>query len=684
MQDKGHEGKSLRFISDLVIYDKYSNYIPELERRQTWGENVNIVMNMHIRKYPDLEQKIRDSFQYVLDKKVMPSMRSIQYGGFPIELNPCRTYNCSYAPVDHPFIFAELFFMLLSGTGTGYSVRQRHIKKLSPIVAPQGERRFLIGDSIEGWADSIRQLIFAYMKGKERPRFDYRGIRLKGSVIRSGGVHPGFERLKKAHENIEAVLIQAVGRRLTDLECHDIICYQADCVLSGGIRDAAMISLFGIESVAMMTCKSNYKVQNAKIMSEYDDGEDKGWIVMYDFVESQPMNTNTYGKPKIAKISGKYGDYDMKNAVDNGVLPWYYVHPQRGRANNSVALRRGQVKKEKFDEIFSVVKDFGEPGFIWTNDDDAGFNPCVEISLSPNQFCNLTSVVAYDVTTQEELNKRVRVAAFIGTLQAGYTDFHYLRAIWRETTERDALLGVSMTGIASGTIFDLDLKEAAHEALDENEITADNIGINRAARVCCIKPEGSGTNAMAIMGSGIHDIHAPYVIRNVRIKTGTPLYKFLLDKMPQFVEADVMEPDYKAVVSIPMEAPAGSITRDKTSALGLLKRIKRFSEDWVVEGHRNGINTHNVSATVSVKPEEWNDVSEWMWANRTTYSGLSLLPYSGGNYKQAPFIEITKKVYDEMIAKFPNDIDFTQIKEIMETRTHASESLACAGDNCNV
>lgn len=683
MDDNKELDKAMRFISDLVIYDKYSNYIPELGRRQTWDENVEVVMNMHIRKYPYLEDDIRRNFRYVFDKKVMPSMRSIQYGGTPVELNPCRGYNCSYTPVDHPFVFAELFFMLLSGTGTGFSVRNRHVKKLFPIVSPQGERRFLIGDSIEGWSDSVRQLIFAYMKGKERPRFDYRGIRPKGTPIKSGGIHGGIEKLRQAHQNVESVLIQAIGRKLTDLECHDIACYMADCVLAGGIRDAAMISLFDLSSKDMMTCKSNFKCKNTKLIDKYEDDDDFGWIVSYEFEEKQSMNTNTYGKPKIARISGKYGDYDYNELINNGTLAWYYVHPQRGRSNNSVALRRGNVKKDKFLEVFQTVKDFGEPGFIWTNDDDAGFNPCVEISLKPNQFCNLTSAVVYDVDTQEEFNNRVRAAAFIGTLQAGYTDFHYLRAVWKETTESEALLGVSLTGIASGSILKLDEAEAALCAVVENERISSIIGINPASRVTCIKPEGSGTNAMGVMGSGIHAVHSEYYIRNVRIKKDTPLYRYLIDCMPHFVNTDVAEPNYKAVVSIPMKAPDGVITRSET-AEDLLNRIKRFSENWVVSGHITGINTHNVSATVSVRENEWEYVSEWMWNNRQTYSGLSLLPYSGGNYKQAPFIEIDKAEYDSLISKFPEFVDFTMIREGQDTITHASESLACSGAGCEI
>ena len=683
MEKINHANKALRFMSDLVIYNKYANYLPELGRRQTWEECVDEVVAMHKRKYPHVHDDIDFAFKYVYDKKVMPSMRSIQYGGLPIELNNCRMYNCAYTLIDHPFSFAEVFFMLLSGTGVGYSVRKRHVKKLPPIVLPQGERRFLVGDSLEGWADSVRQLIYAYMKGKERPRFDYRDVRPKGSPIKkSGGVAPGSAKLEKAHKMVEAVLKQAIGRRLTTLECHDIVCYISDCVLAGGRRDSACIALFDYDDTDMMTCKSVYKVKDVKVVDTYVDGDDFGSIVSYAFedIQNGSMNTNVYGANNTARISQKYGDYDLTESMVNGVMPWYYIHSHRGRANNSIAFRRGNIKKKQFMDAFETIKINGEPAFILINDDDSGLNPCVEAGLRPHQFCNLESEVVYDITTQAELNSRTRATAIIGTLQAGYTDFHYLRAVWRETTEKEALLGMSMTGISSGTILNLNLVEAAEIAVNTNVEMADKIGINRAARVTLLKPEGSGSLAMSVLGSGIHAWHAKYTLRSVRINKSEPLYEYLLGIMPDFVESDILNMD-KAVVSIPLEAPEGIILRDEP-VMNLLNRIKRFSDEWVKPGHIDGVDTHNVSATVSVKPDEWDRVSEWMWDNQQSYNGLSLMPYSGGNYKQAPFIEITKKVYEEMIAKFPIDFDFTKIVE--NTSVNHSLNAACAGGACEL
>ncbi len=682
-----NEQRANEFLSDLVVYNKYSNYDANKGRRKTWNECVDAVEEMHKSKYPMLSQEIEFAFSYVRNKKVMASMRSIQYGGLPIELNPSRVYNCSYTPIDTPFVFAEVFFMLLSGTGVGFSVRKRHIKKLPPIVNPQGDRRFLVGDSLEGWADSVRQLVYAYMKGKELPRFDYRDIRPKGSPIKkSGGRAPGSDKLRTAHKNIEAVLKQAIGRRLNELECHDIICYIADCVLAGGRRDSAMISLFDIDSRDMITCKSNYTNVVGKLISEYKDDDDFGWLVKYELPwNDDKINTNTYSSTSMCRISAKYGDYDYKNLMEKGVLPWYYVHPQRSRANNSIIMRRGTIPKKKFMEVFDITQQYGEPAFVWTNDDDAGVNPCCEIALNPNQFCNLTSVVVYDVTTQEELNARVRAAAFIGTLQAGYTDFHYLRSVWKETTEREALLGVSMTGIASGTVLKLDLEQAAAEAITENERIAEIIGINPAARVTTIKPEGSGSLAMGVIGSGIHAAHDKYFIRSMRLNKSEPLYTYLVAAMPDFVESEISDPDNKAVVSIPLRSPEGIITRDEP-LIQFLDRIEKFSKEWVMSGHISGVNNHNVSATVSVREGEWDEVAEWAWANKAIYSGLSFLPYDGGNYKQAPFISISEEKYNELIAKFPQSFDFTKVVESESTVNHASDSVACGGigGNCEV
>lgn len=680
--------KTRKFLSDLVIYTKYASYLPVEKRRQTWEECVNVLKEMHTYKYPALAKEIDEVFKYVYGRKVLPSMRSMQYGGLPIELNPSRIYNCAYALIDHEFAFSELAFLLMSGCGVGYSVRSRHVKKLPQVKSPDGERRFMIGDSIEGWADSFRQLMYAYLRGKTRPVFDYRDIRRKGSLIKkTGGRAPGHAKLKQCHINVEAVLKRAVGRRLTTLEVHDICCYMAECIVAGGVRTSAMISLFDIEDRSMTTCKGMFKCKDMSLFSE----SEHEYVVKFKLAD-QEMNTNVYGRTDkdgyiTIKISKQFGEDDYKNLMLKSELAWYYIHPQRAMSNNSVVLRRGEIKEKQFFDLWKKMskEKSGEPGILWVNDEDEGCNPCGEISFTNgNGFCNLTTAVVYDVETQEEFNNRVKAAAFLGTLQAGYTDFHYLRGMWKENTERDAMLGVSLTGIASGKILDMNIKEAAGIAVLENERVAKLIGINKATKITTLKPEGSGTLAAGYIGNGIHPIWAGHFVRNNRIKKHDPVYKFLVDIIPDFVEDEFNNEQDGAVISIPIEAPDGAITRGESS-IDMLKRIKKFSDEWIKSGHRKGVSTHNVSATVYIKNDEWESVGRWMWDNRNSYNGLSVLPFmdSDHNYKQAPFIELTKGEYDEMFAKFPESVDFTKIIEEDDNTTLSAEG-ACVSGACSL
>lgn len=682
--------KSEKFLSDLIIHNKYAGHNQALNRRNTWEEKIGMLEDVYIEKFPHLSSEIVQNFNWAREKKVLPSMRSIQFAGLPLKLNPVRIFNCCYAPVDHHFFFAEAMFLLLSGSGLGFSVRKHHVEKLPMIKKPGAPRRFLISDSIEGWSDSIRQLIYAYVKNNPKPIFDYGDIRKKGTPIKkTGGIAPGPEKLKVAHEKIDAVLNQAIGRRLKTIEAFDIMNYLSDVILAGGIREAAMICLFDIDDVEVMTSKGVYKVENGEIIgTNYkEDGTTiDSWTVRFDLVENQTMNINCYNgsRTQTVTITNQFGDWDLKGILERGELPFYYLHPQRGRSNISVAGRRDRVTKEQFLYVLNKTEESkcGEPGWYWTSDDDSGTNPCVETWLRAHQFCNLSTFDAFDVTTQEELNNRARVAAFFGTLQASMTDFHYLRPIWKSTTEKDALLGVSMTGIASGNVLKLDLEEAAKVVLEENARVAKLIGINQAARTTCIKPEGSGTPAIGRQGSGIHGIHDYYYLRNVRVKKKEPVYQYLLEVMPDFVADEFKKEDVGAVVSIPMKAPEGSITRHE-SMMDMLARIKKFTDNWIKPGHRDGLSMHNVSATVSVKDDEWASLADWMWENRESYNGISLLPFYDHIYKQAPFESITKDAYDELMYRFPESIDLTKVVETSYEQDMVS-NVACAGGACEV
>ena len=606
---------------------KYAKYLPTKERRETWRELVHRNKHMHWKQYEHLgeefKKEISKAYEYVYDKKVLPSMRSMQFAGKPIELSPNRIYNCAYLPIDHPASFSETMFLLLGGTGVGYSVQRHHVAELPPIRKPDQDDtyRFLVGDSIEGWADAIKALINSYFEGGRRYIFDYRDIRPKGArLVTSGGKAPGPDPLRICIANVEAILRNKKdGEKLRPIEVHDIICHIADSVLAGGIRRAALISLFSATDNEMVSCKSGN---------------------------------------------------------------WWETNPQRGRANNSVVLLRHKVDEEVFKDIWKRVElsGSGEPGFYFSNDKDWGTNPCCEIALRPYQFCNLCEVNVSDVKDQADLEGRVKAAAFIGSLQAGYTDFHYLRDIWKKTTERDALIGVSFTGIASGNVLGLDMKLAAGVVKKENARVAKILGIKSAARCTTVKPAGT-TSLTLGTSSGIHAWHNDYYIRRIRVGKNEAIYSYLAIHHPELIEDEFFRPHDTAVISVPQCAPSGAILRTE-SPLQTLERVKLVASNWVKPGHRRGDNTHNVSCTISIREHEWDTVGKWMWDNRDRYNGISVLPYAGGTYKQAPFEDCSEDEYRRLYSSLQG-VDLTKVIEL-EDNTDLSGEVACGGGQCEV
>ena len=975
--------KSQKVLSDIVIYNKYAKYVPELKRRETWEEIIDRYIGMMIKKYPNFKRKILEKGKFLYDKKVLPSMRALQFAGSAIERNNARLYNCSYLPIEDYTAFSEVMFLLLGGCGVGYSVQYHHVEKLPEIQQPTKERKFLVGDSIEGWADAVKALMKAYFgKTKSRPRFDYSDIRPKGArLVTAGGKAPGPEPLKICLTKIEGMLANKEnGSKLTDLEVHDIICHIADAVLAGGIRRAALISLFSMDSKDMATCKHG---------------------------------------------------------------AWWELNPQRGRANNSATIVRNRATREDFDTLWEMVKDSrsGEPGIYWTNDPEYGTNPCCEISLRPYTFCNLCEINAGTIVDQMDFVERANVASFFGTLQAGFTDFHYLRDIWKTNTEKDALIGVGITGICNGTLESLDLQQVVHMVKFTNALTAGHININKAARTSTIKPSGcsigstmlitseglltleeigdingpewqshsieisqehsmeksdkfyvngkvntkkiytsggielesslthqykvlrdgkyvwvktpelvtgdilpfkvggydggsvqffdsfvpynspnlakinqpeylnediawflglyladgsthkkgiriagdfqkidilkkakdiafsqfnisgiiyertNGNNAdlylnsqsllkwlelnglikqktldieiplmvrkspknviksyidgygmgdgstktngrtfsttskkmasqlvvilraigidakcrlmpptnisygtnmrywvserkgrdadhryiqkatrdvwdqldniglvdfnfdtivdiqdsyadtydisvpngntyiaesyvnhnttSCVVGtsSGIHEWHSKYYIRNMQCAVGDDLYNYFKKNHPDLIKAMDYDPK-SAVIGIPQRAPDTAILREDVTAMDFLERVNNFNLNWVKEGHDRGPNTNNVSATCSVKDFEWESVGEWMWENRNLYNGLSVLPYDGGTYKDAPFQTCTKEEYESKF-KLLGDIDLTKIIEELDN-TNLKGEVACGGGSCDI
>jgi ribonucleoside-triphosphate reductase len=688
--------KTQEALSDIVVYNKYARYKPELGRRENWEEIIDRYLRMMIKKYgtdndvltwdyskntegntvltyfSPIAKEIIENGQYLYRKDVLPSMRAAQFAGAAIEKNNARIYNCAFAPIDHPAVFSEIMFLLLGGSGVGYSVQQSHISRLPKIQKGTRQRKFLIGDSIEGWADSIKALMYwAFGKRESQPIFDYSDIRNKGELlITAGGKAPGPAPLRLVHTLIYNILENKKnGEQLTSLEVHDIICHIADAVLAGGIRRAALICLFSAD------------------------------------------------------------DEDMMNSKEGN---WWESNPQRGRANNSAVLLRHRITKPFFDKMWNRISNSysGEPGIYFSNDINMGTNPCVEIALRAFQFCNLTEINAGSIIEtvlgkvkhdeyhgdftlsdsvikelfQEEFNNRSRVAAFFGTLQAGFTDFHYLRDVWKDTTEKDSLIGVGMTGIASGDTFDLDKYEASQVAVQENERVAKLIGIRTAARVTTIKPSGT-TSIVVGSSSGIHAWHSKFYIRNMQTAIDSDLAKYFFANHPELIQQMELDPK-SAVIGIPQKAPDTGVLREHENAITMLDRVFNYYDNWVKPGHLNGSNTNNVSATVYVdrnkkyldykgedvpfpyiqdeegELNEWQVVGEYLWNNREKFNGMSVLPYDGGNYKNAPFIEIDEAEYNRLLP-FIDSIDLTKILEA-DDNTDLANELACAGGNCEV
>jgi ribonucleoside-diphosphate reductase alpha chain len=608
-------------LSDIIVHMKYGRYIPELHRRESWPEICDRYSEMLLEKYPYLSDEIHANMQWVRARRVLPSMRAMQFAGTPIQRNNSRIYNCAYMPVDDIRAFSEAMFLLLGGTGVGYSVQFHHVARLPELRRAVRHRKFLVGDSLEGWADCIKVLLKAHFGESDyMPDFDFSDIRPKGSrLVTAGGKAPGPEPLKICVAHLTAILDRkAEGEQLTPLECHDMMCHIANAVLAGGIRRSAMIALFSFYDEEMLSCK--------------------------------------------------YGN-------------WWELNEQRGRANNSVVIKRERIQEEEFFGLWEKIElsGSGEPGFYFTNDIEWGTNPCCEIALRPFQFCNLCEVNVSDVHTQTELNNRARVAAFLGTLQAGFTDFHYLRDIWQRHTEKDALIGVGMTGIASGKVLSLKLQEAALVVRHENERIAARIGICSAARSTTIKPSGT-TSLVLGTSSGIHAWHNDYYVRRIRIGKDEALYQYLKRAHPELLEDDLLNPK-QGIICIPQAAPEGSILRDESS-IQLLERIQKFNQEWVRAGYRSGSNANNVSATVSIRPDEWKNVGRWMWENKASYNGLSVLPFDNGNYKQAPFTDIDQATYTQMVNKL-HGIDLREVLEIEDYTDHRAEA-ACAGGACAV
>jgi ribonucleoside-triphosphate reductase len=614
--------KSNNLLSSIVSFRTYARHLPVQGRREIFSETLNRNMQMHLDKFPALSKDILKAYQKVHELKVMPAMRALQFGGEAILKNNVRGFNCAFLPIDDIAAFGETLFLLLSGTGVGFSCQRRHVNKLPSIQAPREEGVYYTHDSINGWAQALDMLMAAYFYGRMRPVFDHSGVRSKGSyLVTTGAKAPGPAPLKYMLEQVETVLKAAEGRRLRPIEVHDIICIVSDCVISGGIRRSALVSLFDATDEEMLDAKAGN---------------------------------------------------------------WWEKHPYRARANNSALLLRSTLTKEKFKYVFDkcVASGSGEPGWMFTNDLDLGSNACLEIALNPNQFCNLSTISQTNIENKKDFMNRLYAGALLGTLQAAYTDFPYLRPRWKETTELEGLIGVSFTGIAdSGGVVTAEwLQEGAKLVNEVNQKYAKKIGINSSYRNTTIKPEGTSSCVLS-SSSGIHARHADYYLRRVRMTKSDALAMYLQQVVPDLMEDDVTSAT-GTILTVPQKSPDHAITRGKESAKSLFERNMFYQKYWIAEGHISGANKHNVSVTISYKDEEVEELFNLCWDNRDSYAAISLLPYSDHTYRQAPFEECTEAVYNHYM-DLVKDIDLTQVREDQDY-TDRGGLVACSGGFCEV
>ena len=645
----GNSDLGVKTLSDYVIFDKYAKYKPEESRRESFDEIVERNKAMHVETIQrsvldigtrlELLQDLEKACEMVKELKILPSMRAMQFGGKPIDINPARSYNCSYLPIDSLRAFDETMFLLLGGSGVGFSVQEHHIKKLPKIKDFKRDedgsiiyKRHLVGDSIEGWSYATRVLIKSYFNGGPKIKMDFRDIRPQGSRLKTtGGIAPGPEGLKQAFIKIEKLLSsKKFGDRLKPIDCHDIQCFIASAVLSGGIRRSAMISLFDRTDKEMIKCKSGHN--------------------------------------------------------------WWAdeMTQDRAYANNSAVMVRGKVTKSQFKKFMRLVEDSGsgDPGVFWTWSRDLGTNPCAEILLRAFQFCNLVEINGSNIENEADFRERLKYVTLLGTLQASLTDFHYLRPIWKKTTEEGALIGVGITGIADNKLETFDLSLGAELVKEHNAYYAKTLGINPSARCTTVKPSGT-TSCVLGTSSGIHEWYAKHYIRRATVQKSSPVYKYLKGNIPELLEDKKGKEDVQAFITFPCRAPEGSIVAGDESPLEFLKRVAKYNNEWVRPGHRYVYGTdsivsrnsaNNVSATVYVKSDEWGEVVEWMWDNRNDYNGLSVFPFFGGVHGQTPFQKIEEERYKELVGHL-KELDFTKVVE-EEDLTHHNAELACAGGSC--
>ncbi len=641
----------LEEISKFVFTSKYARYSPENQRRETWDEAIDRIETMHLKKFRgkltrQQRDKIRWAVSLIRTKRIIPAMRTFQFSGKAIEVVNARNYNCSVRHLDSIRAFSEIFYLLLCGCGVGIGLTGKYLSRLPNLVAARDKTgtvlTYVIDDSIEGWADSLEVLLLCYTKGNpfsgRKVIFDYSKIRPVGALLKTGGGRaPGYGPLKAAHQRIKTLFDTLIEEnrqeRLRSVDAYDILMHTADAVISGGVRRSATSVIFDKDDEDMLAAKT---------------GE------------------------------------------------WWGENPQRGRSNNSVLLLRNNISLLEFKSIIERTKEWGEPGFVFADHEDTVYNPCFEIGFIPVtkdgvcgvQFCNLTSINGALIQTEQDLLECAEAASIIGTLQASYTDFPYLSNAAQELTEDEALLGVSITGMLMNQRIIMDpvvQRRAATKAVSVNKEWASILGINQAARVTCVKPEGSGSLALGLMANGIHPAHDHYMFRRIQANKLDPVYKHFKSINPHLCDESVYSINgTDDVVTFPIRVPDDTLVKKDLDALTHLGIVKSTQENWVIPGTVSLQKPvyHNVSCTVQVKQQEWDSVSDFLFFNRQFFSAVSLLPSNGDKmYKQAPNESVTT---EEDFNHYHNDlckmkpVDYTQMVESQDNTEHTQE-ISCGG-----
>jgi len=616
----------------FIATSRYARWLDDEGRRETWGETVGRFIDNIVRP-SDLDGKTINQLEdAILNLEVMPSMRALMTAGPAAERDNTCVYNCSYLPVDHPRAFDEAMFILLCGTGVGFSVERQAISKL-PVVPEDirdSEDLIVVQDSKEGWAKALRKVVSGLYTG-DVPKWDLSRIRAAGERLKTfGGRASGPDPLNDLFNFVVAKFKGAAGRKLNSVECHDIMCKIGEVVVVGGVRRSAMISLSNLSDDRMRHAKSG----------QWWENEGQRALANNSVAYTDKPDMETFMREWLSLVESKSGE--------RGIF-------SRAAADSHVA-RNGRR----------------ETGKEW------GTNPCSEIILRPYQFCNLTEVVVRPTDTEKTLANKVRLASILGTIQSTFTDMPYLRPIWRKNTEEERLLGVSLTGIMDNEITSKPSKKLLNKlrdtAVQTNRDYAEQFGISASAAITCVKPSGT-VSQLVDSASGIHARHSEYYIRTVRGDNKDPLTQFLTDAgIP--AEPCVMKPDSTTVFSFPTKSPDNAVTRNDMTAIEQLELWKTYALEWC---------EHKPSVTITVRDEEWLSVGAWVFDNFDICSGVSFLPHSDHTYAQAPYQDCDKATYKEAAAKMPAFIDWAKLSDYeMEDNTAGSQTLACSGDACEV